>query len=108
MEKQMNQRGYASISTPDGKWRIWLHLPTASGRVTINCGFSLKKEISFVDAIDQLKYVQVDEVRQIDDDLSVLLLSCTIADYGEVSLKLLKDLPGLMERYLVNETIKSE
>lgn len=91
---------FSSISTPDGKFRMWIPRPTASGRVICNCGFALKSHLPFVDAIDALDYLQVDEVRQIDQDLSSLTISLLDAPH-ECMLKMIEDIPELMEQYLV-------
>lgn len=96
-------RGFASISTPDGRFRIWVPRPTNSGRMTCNVGFPLKEHLDFVDAIDGLEYLQVDEVRQIDKDLSTMVLWCKQSPTACME-RLLEDLPELMEQYLVNRT----
>ena len=49
-----SNKGFSSISTPDGKFRMWIPRPTVSGRVICNCGFALKSHLPFVDAIDAL------------------------------------------------------
>lgn len=101
MTTVQSNRGYASISTPDGKFRIWLNRPTASGKIICSCGFALKGKLPFVDAIDTLSYVQVDEVRQIDQDYSTFILYCVQSPNG-VFERLIEDIPELMERYLTN------
>ena len=68
-----NNKGFSSISTPDGQFRMWIPRPTASGKAICNCGFALKSHLPFVDAVDALDYLQVDEVRQIDRTLVSLL-----------------------------------
>lgn len=93
-------RGYASISTPDGKFRMWLNKPTASGKIICSCGFSLKQKLPFVDAINTLGYVQADKVRLIDEDYSTLILICVQSSDG-VFERLIEDIPELMEQYLV-------
>ena len=100
METASAARGYASISTPDGSYRIWLNRPTSAGRIICTCGFALKAHLPFVDAISSLGYVQADEVRQIDQDYSTLILSCVQAPSG-VFERLIEDMPELMEQYLV-------
>ena len=95
-----NSRGFASISTPDGQYRIWLSKPTASGRIVCSCGFALKRKLPFVDAIGTLGYVYADEVRQIDEDYSTLILHAVQAPNG-VFERLIEDLSELMEQYLV-------
>ena len=97
---QLN-RGYASISTPDGKFRIWLNRPTASGKIICSCGFALKQKLPFVDAISALGYVQADEVQQIDQDYSTLILYCVQSSNG-VFERLIEDIPELMEQYLIS------
>lgn len=96
-----NNKGFSSISTPDGQFRMWIPRPTASGRVICNCGFALKSHLPFVDAVDALDYLQVDEVRQIDQDFSILAISFLNASH-ECMLKMIEDIPELMEQYLVN------
>ena len=95
-----SNKGFSSISTPDGKFRMWIPRPTVSGRVICNCGFALKSHLPFVDAIDALDYLQVDEVRQIDQDLSSLTISLLDAPH-ECMLKMIEDIPELMDQYLV-------
>lgn len=107
MERTTNLRGYASISTPDGTWHIWLSRPTKSGEIICSCGFSLQSKMPFVDAISNLGYVSADEVQIIDRDYSVIILRCIQAPEG-VYEKLMDDIPELMEQYLVNVTTKSE
>lgn len=93
-------RGYVAISTPDGKFRMWLNKPTASGKIICSCGFSLKQKLPFVDAISTLGYVQADEVRLIDEDYSTLILICVQSSDGVLE-RLIEDIPELMEQYLV-------
>lgn len=94
-------RGYASISTPEGKYRMWISRPTKSGRMTCNCGFALANKMPFVDGIESLGYVSVEEVRQIDSDFSYLILRC-VDTSSECMLCLIEDIPALMEKYLTN------
>lgn len=101
MDNVSGERGYASISTPDGKFRIWVPRPTSAGRMNCTCGFALKKHLPFVDAMDALDYIQVEEVRQIDEDFSYMVISCLEKPH-ECMLKLIDDFPSLMEQYLVN------
>lgn len=101
-EATVKSRGYASISTPDAKYRMWVPRPTRSGRITCNCGFSLSRGLPFVDAISELKYVTVDEVKRIDKDFGTMVLQCNEKP-GDCMERLLEDLPELMERYLVNQ-----
>lgn len=100
MDSRKLNRGQTSISTPDGQFRIWLNRPTAAGKIICSCGFALKEKLPFVDAIDTLGYVMTDEVRQIDQDYSTLILYC-IQPPNEVVERLIEDLPILMEQYLV-------
>lgn len=99
MTTEQPNRGYASISTPDGKFRLWLNRPTSAGKIICSCGFALKQKLPFVDAIDALGYVRVDEVRQIDGDYSTLALHCVQSPKG-VFERLLDDIPELMEQCL--------
>lgn len=96
----MSNRNFSSISTPDGKFRMWIPRLSASGKVACSCSFALKSHLPFVDAIDALDYLQVDEVIQIDQDLSYLVISCLEAPH-ECIMKMIEDIPELMEQYLV-------
>lgn len=102
MGNSVNQRGYASISTPDGKFRMWIPRPTSAGTATCSCGFPLKSHLPFVDAIDRLDYLQVDEAKEIDQDFSYLTVSC-LGRPGECLMRMVEDLPELMEKYLVDK-----
>ena len=53
-------RGFATISTPDGRDRIWLPRPTASGQIYATCSFALSGRMPLVDSIDTLGYVRVE------------------------------------------------
>lgn len=101
MDSRKLNRGQASISTPDGQFRIWVSRPTNAGRMICTCGFALKEHLPLVDAIDALDYLQVDEVRQIDEDLSNLIIYCKEKP-TECMERLVEVLPELMEQYLVN------
>lgn len=50
-------------------------------------------------SISTLDYLQVDEVRQIDQDLSNLVISC-LDKPQECMLRMVEDIPKLMEEYL--------
>lgn len=79
---------------------MWLNRPTVSGRIVCSCGFALKERLPFVNAINELGYVQVDEVRQIDQDYSTLILYSVHA-FNEVFEQLIEDIPKLMEQYFI-------
>lgn len=95
----INPRGYASISTNDGRNRIWIPRPDKAGVMRCNCGFGLMSHLPFVDAIDQLDYVHVEEVRQIDEDFSCIVLQCDGEHKGCLA-RLMGDIPALMEEHL--------
>lgn len=92
-------RGYASISTADGRYRLWIPRPTAAGTMHCTCGFGLRSHLPFVDAIDRLDYVHVEEVRQIDQDFSTIILQCD-GDHKGCLTRLMEDIPNIMEEYL--------
>lgn len=54
----------------------------------------------FVDAVDRLGYVRVDEATRIDGDLSALTLRCLVRPYARCMERLLEDIPLLMEEHL--------
>lgn len=95
-----NQKGFASVSTPDGRYRIWLPRPTSSGRLVCSCSFALKKRLQLVDAIDALPYIQVEEIRDIDEDYSTFIITCKETPYHACMERLIEDLPKLMEEHL--------
>lgn len=92
-------RGYASISTNDGRYRIWIPRPNAAGTMLCNCGFGLRSHLPFVDAIDRLDYVHVEAVRQLDEDFSTIVLQCD-GDHRGCLERLMEDIPRLMEEHL--------
>lgn len=92
-------RGFATITTPDGRNRIWIYRPTESGFIDIACSFDLNGRFGFVDAIDHLEYVRVEEARIIDEDYSTLMLSCQQVPMGCLE-RLMEDLPKVMEEWL--------
>lgn len=95
-----NQKGFASVSTPDGRYRIWMPRPTSSGRLVCSCSFALKKRLLLVDAIDALPYIQVEEIRDIDEDYSMFIITCKETPYHICMERLIEDLPRLMEEHL--------
>lgn len=92
-------RGYASICTADGRYRLWIPRPTAAGTMHCTCGFGLRSHLPFVDAIDRLDYVHVEEVRQLDEDFSCIVLVCD-GDHKGCLARLMEDIPNLMEEHL--------
>lgn len=95
----INLRGYASISTGDGRFRIWIPRPNGAGVMHCNCGFGLMSHLPFVDAIDRLDYVHVEAVRQLDEDFSTIILQCDGEHRGCLE-RLMEDIPRLMEESL--------
>lgn len=105
MEKttiEKHPRTFATISTPDGRHRIWLPRPTEAGRIFASCSFALAGHMDFVDGIDRLGYVRVERAETSDDNYSRLDLSCQ--DGPALCLeRLMEDLPGLMEEHLATK-----
>ena len=95
----INPRGYASISTNDGRNRIWIPRPDKAGVMRCNCGFGLGSHLPFVDAIDRLDYVHVEAVRQLDEDFSTIILQCDGEHKGCLE-RLMEDIPNIMEEHL--------
>ena len=93
-------RGFASIASGDGRFRLWLPRPTATGLMVCNCGFGLRSHLPFVDAIDQLDYVKVAAVNQLDQDFSTIVLQCLEQPYAVCVERLMEDIPNLMEEHL--------
>lgn len=89
----------ATISTPDGRRRLWLPRPMATGRIHAACNFALAGHMDFVDSIDTLGYVRVEGAETYDEDYSSLTLSCLQAPEGCLE-RLMEDLPELMEEWL--------
>lgn len=95
-----NQKGFATISTPDGNFRIWLSRPTKGGKMRCACSFGLQHRLQLVDALNALPYIEVDSVNEIDEDYSSLVLKCLNIPYSVCLEKLINTLPELMNRYL--------
>lgn len=99
MEQQKLQP-FTVISSPDDKFKIWVQRPMSNGRIVCTCGFSLKRRMAFVDAIDKLLYVSVEETKNIDEDMSHIMLH---VESNKSTVRLIEDLPELMEQHLKNE-----
>lgn len=80
---EINDRGFASISTPDGRFRMWVPRPTAGGKITCSCGFALGEYLPFTDAVDALAYVRVEEIRHIDEGFGYMV-SAASRNHGSV------------------------
>ena len=98
MEK-LKLQPFTVISSPDDKFKIWVQRPMYDGRIVCTCGFSLKGRMAFVDAIDKLSYISVEETNNIDEDMSYIMLRI---ECNKNALRLIEDLPELMEQYLIN------
>lgn len=92
-------RGFATISSADGRLRIWVQRPTPDGSIHLSCNFALAGHYDFVDAVDKLDYVSVYSVLTYDDDYSSMVMTCGQAPEGCLK-RLLEDLPELMEEWL--------
>ena len=93
------KRGYASISTTDGRFRLWIPRPTVAGTMCCTCGFGLRSHLPFVDAIDKLDYVHVEALKQLDEDFSIIILQLDGDRQGTLA-RLMEDIPKLMEEHL--------
>ncbi len=98
MEKQ-KLPPFTVISSPDDKFKIWIQRPVSDGRIVCTCGFSLKGRMAFVDAIDKLPYISVEEYNSIDEDMSHIILR---VEETKNAVRLIEDLPELMEQHLIN------
>ena len=81
---ERHPRGFATISTPDGRDRIWLPRPTASGQIYATCSFG---------------YVRVERATTYDNDYSSLHLAC-LTNPQDCMERLMEDLPKVMEEWL--------
>lgn len=98
MEKQKLQP-FTIISSPDDKFNVWIQRSMSDGRIVCTCGFSLKGRMAFVDAIDKLPYISVEESNSIDEDMSHIILR---VEDNKNAVRLIEALPELMEQYLIN------
>lgn len=96
MENQKLQP-FTVITSPDDKFKVWIQRPLYDGRIVCTCGFSLKGRMQFVDAIDKLPYVSVEEINSIDEDMSHVMLR---VEDNKNAVRLLEDLPELMAQYV--------
>lgn len=53
-----------------------------------------------MDAIDALPYIQVEEIRDIDEDYSTFIITCKETPYHACMERMIEDLPKLMEEHL--------
>lgn len=95
----LQSRGFATISTSDGRLRIWVQRPTPEGSIHLSCNFALAGHYDFVDAVDKLDYVTVYSALTYDNDYSSMVINCGQAPEGCLE-RLLEDLPELMEERL--------
>lgn len=98
MEK-LKLQPFTVISSPDDKFKIWVQRPMYNGRIACTCGFSLNGRMAFIDAIDKLSYISVEETNNIDEDMSHIILRI---ESNKNTPRLIEDLPELMEQYLIN------
>jgi hypothetical protein len=98
MEKQKLQP-FTIISSPDDKFKVWIRRPVSDGRIVCTCGFSLEGRMAFVDAINKLPYTSVETSNNIDEDMSHIILR---VEDNKNAVRLIEDLPELMEQYLIN------
>lgn len=89
---------FTIISSPDDKFKVWIQRPMC-GKTVCTCGFSLKGRMAFVDAIDKLPYISVEESNSIDEYMSHIILR---VEDNKNAVRLIEDLPELMEQYLIN------
>lgn len=95
----LQQRGFAVISSPDGSHQMRLSRPLPDGRIFATCSFALAGHWDFVDSIDTLGYVRVIQGATYDADFSSMQMNCLL-EPGECMERLMEDLPKVMEEWL--------
>ena len=96
---ERQQRGFAVISSPDGRHQMRLSRPLPDGRIFATCSFAVAGHWDFVDSIDTLGYVCVNGASTYDTDYSSMQMTC-IMEPGECMERLMVDLPKVMEEWL--------
>ena len=96
---ERQQRGFAVISSPDGRHQMRLSRPLPDGRFFATCSFAVAGHWDFVDSIDTLGYVCVNGASTYDTDYSSMQMTC-IMEPGECMERLMVDLPKVMEEWL--------
>ena len=94
----MMTRGYATITLPDGNDKAWISRPTPGGVIVCNFSFSLRGLMPMIDALADLEYIDVDEVQDIDNDISSVRLLC-LDKANQCASRLLEDLPEILDHY---------
>lgn len=97
-ERSKSKRS-ATITAPDGKNFIRIFLYPAEGIAYLSCSFGLDSRMNFVDGVDALEYVTVNQVTTYDEDYAVLRLQYD-SDHKGCLERLMEDIPTLMEAHL--------
>ena len=97
-ERSKSKRS-ATITAPDGK-KFHPYLPISRGGIAyLSCSFGLDSRMNFVDGVDALEYVTVNQVTTYDEDYAVLRLQYD-SDHKGCLERLMEDIPPLMEAHL--------
>lgn len=95
--KTNSNKPFTVISSEDNRFKFWVPKPDQEGRLYCTMSFNAMKYLPFIDALNNLPYVTVNNVNAIDDDLSNADISLT----GEHSLsQFIEDVPELIYSYV--------
>lgn len=72
-----NNKPFTVISSEDNRFKFWIPKPNKTGRLYCTMSFNAMKYLPFIDALNNLPYVTVSEVKAVDDDLSNVDITLT-------------------------------
>lgn len=91
-------RPYLKISSPDDKYFVWVKRPDVNQRSYMLFNFGEHKA-KFADMLDKLGYMNVEEVKRLDEmEADIFLIIFAFDTYGHENYRnLAEDIPNIMD-----------
>lgn len=94
---EVKKKPFVTIEDRSNNEMFWIPKPTTEGNMICVSGFNVMKYLLFVDAVNNLKYVNVVNISLIDNDMSIILIQLT---EDNCFLKFIEDIPELIYQYI--------